>query len=59
MLKQEINENAIENFISSIDKNLDVYIHYANARVDAKFYKWNMATLNALLRRICKAYANK
>ena len=58
-MKPEVNERAVENFLASLDKSIDVYLHYANARMDAKVFKWNMPTLNAILKGICKAYSNK
>ncbi len=58
-MNYEINDKAVENFLASLDKSMDVYFHYANAQMDAKVYKWNMPTLNAIKRGICRIYAKK
>jgi len=55
-MKKLINQIAVENFLASLDLQDDIYIHYTNARLDARQYKWNMPTLNAILRGICRLY---
>jgi hypothetical protein len=58
-MKKEVNQIAVENFLSSLDKEAEAWIHYGNARLDARLYKWNMPTLNAILRGIFRMYAKK
>lgn len=58
-MKKEVDQSVVENFLASLDKRMDVYIHFANARDDARSYQWNMPTLNAVMKAIFKSYNTK
>jgi hypothetical protein len=59
MKKDETNQDAVANFLGSMDMDLDKYDHVRNASSDAKLYKWNGKTLSAILTGIRNAYGEK
>ncbi len=40
-----INENAVNNFMTSLDTTLPIVFHFKNCLRDAKAYKWSSATV--------------
>ncbi len=44
--KPEVKKNAVKNFLSTMCS--DNTINYANLEFDAKLYKWNEATIEAI-----------
>jgi hypothetical protein len=57
--KQQIRTIAVENFLMTLDMNMDMQGHYINALRDAYLYKWNEPTLDAIFKGIQEAYAAK
>jgi hypothetical protein len=51
-----INKKAIENFLVTMDIGLPLGYNLTNAIYDARNYKWDVATLNALTLKIYEAY---
>ncbi len=47
---------AVENFLSSIPLDCSQRDHLGNLQMDARLYRWNQATVNAITRGIKKAY---
>lgn len=56
MNDHEINQNAADNFLRSMDLKMQKTEHAINAVRDAKSYKWNLNTLEYILKGIKKAY---
>ncbi len=51
-----INQTVIDNFISTLDTQLPIDVHFLNAFDDSERYKWNDATFKKLLSEIRKTY---
>lgn len=51
-----INQEAVDNFLCSLDPNLDIDDHLRNAERDAKIYRWNGNTLRQIIKGIKQAY---
>jgi len=47
---------VIDNFLSSIDTSMPMIDHFRNAMRDAILYKWNSATVVAIMAGIEDAY---
>ena len=50
---------AVENFLSSMDMNMRIVDHYANAIRDARLYQWYSATRIAIMTGIEEKYKAK
>lgn len=53
---EEVNKEAVDNFIASMDSNLSVIEHILNIGRDAKLYGWNKATVDAIKHLMSKRY---
>lgn len=51
-----MNNNAVENFISSLDLNMSMAEHFRNCLHDAKLYRWESKTIVAIMKAIEDAY---
>lgn len=51
-----IKKIAVENFLGSMDMSQYAHVHIENAHMDARLYKWNFETRDAIIRGIKKAY---
>lgn len=49
-------KEAIDRFMSNMDKKLSITENVENAHLDANLYRWDKETLQELLNRITKAY---
>lgn len=54
-----LQNNAIQNFISSLDLSIDKIHHYRNATRDCMSYKWPCSMLLEILVRIEEAYSTQ
>ena len=50
------NEKAINNFLSTLDLSLPIGYHFKNAMRDAIVYKWNSATVVAIMKEVEDRY---
>ena len=50
---------AVENFLSSLDKDIGVMGNTMNAHMDAQMYKWNTATIRVIEAGIREAHKPK
>ena len=55
-MKKTLDENAVYNFLSSLDTSLPKDDHFFNALKDAFDYGWHSETFVAILEGIAKAY---
>ena len=51
-----VKKMAVENFLFSMPDNITAHGQRANAMMDAKLYRWNAATLDAIMSGIAMAY---
>ena len=51
-----VRQVSVHNFLSSIDYAYEARVHFDNARRDAKMYRWNTETLDAILDGLRLAY---
>jgi hypothetical protein len=56
MKNKFVEEDAVENFISSMDEKEKMLDQIENACRDAFLYNWNQYTLDELIREIEKKY---
>jgi len=54
--RTEVERIAVEKFLSTLDANIGDVGNRANARRDARQYRWNMATLRAIMFGIQVAF---
>lgn len=54
--EQTIRQDAVDNFLSSLDVNLPIKAHYYNAVRDACIYEWDKYTLVKILKGVEAAY---
>jgi hypothetical protein len=54
--QKNVKSIAVENFLMSMPDTITIYEQKANAHIDASLYRWNMATLNAIVKGIDLAY---
>ena len=52
----DVKRVAVENFLGTIDVELELDAHVDNMHLDAALYRWNRATQNAILRGLLIAY---
>ncbi len=52
-------QQAVDNFLSSMDKELRMADQIRNAMRDYKAYQWDIPTLKAIMDGIEEAYKNK
>lgn len=52
----DIKQEAVINFMASIDKNLPKWMHLQNVFIDSVMYGWNSATRGKLIQEINEAY---
>lgn len=50
--KKGVKRIAVENFLSTLDLKIGAYGNTMNAGMDATMYKWNSATVNAIMTGI-------
>jgi hypothetical protein len=55
-MTDEVNQYAVDNFLSSVKDSDDQRIHFANLLRDAKGYNWNAATIFAIWDGIERIY---
>lgn len=51
-----MNQQAVNNFLSSLDLSLPLIAHYKNCMKDARSYKWDSKTLIAIMVGIEQRY---
>lgn len=55
-MDKQANQAEINNFFYSLDLSMPMVHHFRNAMRDARLYKWNSATVIAIMMRIEQAY---
>jgi len=53
------NEQAIKNFLSTMDMSMTMVEQFKNAKRDAQIYKWSYPTIREIIKGIEKAYMKK
>lgn len=54
--RKGVRANAVRNFLGSLPVELRSYENRANLQADARSYRWNAVTVNAIAAGITKAY---
>ncbi len=54
-----MNQEAVDNFLSSMDKELRLADQIRNALLDYKMYQWDIPTIKAILEGIEEEYKKK
>jgi len=55
-MSQEINHEAVDNFVESVDTDFPKKMHFLNLYHDAKLYRWNAATVREIEKSIERMY---
>lgn len=58
-MKETVKKIAVENFLASLSSNPNKAVALLNLGMDAKQYKWNAATVNAIKKGIYEYYSGK
>ena len=55
-MERKMKQTAAENFLTSLDTELPIWMHMENLKNDARSYKWDNDTILAIQIGIKKAY---
>lgn len=55
-LHPNIDLDAVENFICTIDRELPLGMHLMSLQYDSWAYKWNRVTVSAIKEELCEIY---
>jgi predicted metal-dependent hydrolase len=59
LMKKDINQEAVDNFMNTIDRNENIHVHAKNAIRDSFSYLWSYETLLEIMTRLNEVYDEK
>lgn len=58
-MKNDINQEAVDNFMNTIDRSKNIHVHAKNAIRDSFNYLWSYETLLEIMARLNEVYDEK